>query len=105
MRILAALPPEGIAVLQRVLADDVVLLPAITMERALQLANQNVDMILCGVHFDDSRMFDLLREIKADSKLRQLPFICMRLIGSNLAPALIQSLEISCQALGADKFI
>jgi hypothetical protein len=75
------------------------------MEEALVVATQGVEIIICGIHFDDSRMFELLRAIKADSYLRSIPFICVRLLGSNLAPTLIQSLEISCELLGAASFI
>ena len=81
------------------------MLPVSTIEEAFYVAAQGVDIIVCGIHFDDSRMFELLRAIKADPGLSKTPFVCVRLVGSNLAPAVIQSLEISCALLGAAKFI
>jgi hypothetical protein len=50
-------------------------------------------------------MFEVLRAIKADTGLSSIPFICVRLVGSNLAPTIVQSLEISCALLGAVQFI
>jgi CheY-like chemotaxis protein len=105
VRILAAVPSQALAVLDQAFGKGAVLLPAHTMEEAVTLASTGIDAILCGVHFDESRMFDLLRTIKANSALKDLPFICVRLVGMNLAPAITQSLEISCTALGATKFV
>src|SRR3954471_2074614 len=101
MRILAATPPESQAILARALGNAATLLPAVTIEEAFNVAAQGVDIIVCGIHFDDSRMFELLRAIKADPGLSKTPFVCVRLVGSNLAPAIVQSLEISCAVLGA----
>jgi CheY-like chemotaxis protein len=105
MRILAATPPEAEAILRRGLGHAAILLPALTIEEAFDVAAQGVDIIVCGIHFDDSRMFELLRAVKADPRLSKTPFVCVRLLGSNLAPTLVQSLEISCALLGAAKFI
>jgi len=48
-------------------------------------------MIVCGIHYDNSRLFELLRAANANPKLAAIPFVCVRLLGSNLAPALIQT--------------
>ena len=105
MQILAATPPNGEPILRRALGDAATLLPAHTLEEALDVIAQGVDIIVCGIHFDESRMFELLRAVKADPRVNKTPFVCVRLIGSNLTPTLIQSLDISCALLGAAKFI
>jgi CheY-like chemotaxis protein len=105
MRILAAVPPEAQAILRLALGKAATLLPAHTTEEALGIVAQGVDIIICGIHFDDSRMFELLRAVKADPGLGKIPFVCVRLVGSNLTPTLVQSLEMSCALLGAAVFI
>lgn len=50
-------------------------------------------------------MFELLRALKADPSLKDIPVVCVRLVGSNLAPTLVQSLKIACEAVGAETFI
>ena len=105
MRILAAIPPEAEAILRRAVGDAATLLPAHTIEEAYGVAAQSVDIIVCGINFDESRMFELLRAVKADSRLKKTPFVCVRLIGTNLTPTLTQSLQISCTLLGAAQFI
>jgi D-serine deaminase-like pyridoxal phosphate-dependent protein len=104
-RILVADTPEAVEILPPVIGDGATLIPAFTVEEALAVAAQGVDMIVAGVHFDKSRMFDLLRMLHADRQLRNTPVVCVRLLGSNLAPRLFEKLDIPCKALGAIDFI
>jgi hypothetical protein len=91
MRILAAIPLEAQAILGRALGNAAILLPVLTIEEALDVAAQGVDIIVCGINFDDSQMFELLRAVKADPRLSKTPFVCVRLVGSNLTPTLIRA--------------
>ncbi len=50
-------------------------------------------LILCGVHFDDSRMFDLPRTARSD--FAAIPFVCCR----------IQAIDIAAKSLGAAAFV
>jgi hypothetical protein len=104
-RILVADTPEAVEILRPVIGDGARLIPAFTVEEALAVAAQGVDMIVAGVHFDKSRMFDLLHILHADRQLRNTPVVCVRLLGSNLAPRLFEKLGIPCKALGAIDFI
>jgi hypothetical protein len=61
MRILAAAPAEAQVILRRALGNAPILLPALTVKEAFDVAAQGVDIIVCGIHFDESRMFELLR--------------------------------------------
>src|SRR5437870_13665032 len=36
------------------------------------------NMIMIGVNFDESRMFDLLQHVRADSKYSRVPVVCFR---------------------------
>ncbi|WIG97913.1 hypothetical protein [Myxococcus sp. SDU36] len=104
-RILVADVPSGVQTLRSVLGDTVELLPASVMADALKCLREGVELAVCGVHFDESRMFDFLRTVKADPVTRGIPVLCFRDLDSTLAPMLLQSLEISCRALGAVGFI
>jgi hypothetical protein len=44
-------------------------------------------------------------QVKTDARISKTPFVCTRVLGTNLAPTLVQSLEISCTLLGAAAFI
>jgi CheY-like chemotaxis protein len=50
-----------------------------TLAAALKaLAGEDFDLVLIGLHFDDSRMFDLLREVRAGSRNGAVPIVCFR---------------------------
>ena len=76
-----------------------------TLDEAISLLRKGVDLIVCGIHFDDSRMFDLLRLAKADPSIQAVPFLCFRDMDSELTLPIFDSLQIACQALGAVEFI
>jgi len=76
-----------------------------TLSEAISSLHRDVESIVCEIHFDDSRMFDLLRLAKADPATREIPFVCFRDMDSHLAPPFLESLQIACKALGAVAFI
>lgn len=104
-RILAADVPQGIQTLRNVLTAEAEIVVASTMEEAMSLLKGGADLIVCGIHFDESRMFDLLRVAKADPATRPIPFLCFRDMESELAQPVLESLQIACNALGAVAFV
>ncbi len=62
------------------------------------------DLIIIGVHFDESRMFDLPRLVRADERYQATPVVCVasRPFGSVIS---VESLEIATRALAANAFI
>lgn len=74
-----------------------------TLNSALRITEQDsFDAIICGVAFDESRMFDFLRAITADEKFTNVPFICCRVTDSELINAIFENLQVSCRLLGAE---
>lgn len=74
-----------------------------TLSSALQKINSdNFDAIICGVAFDESRMFDFLRAAVSDAKLAGVPFICCRVHDSEVINSMYESLKLSCQLMGAE---
>jgi DNA-binding NtrC family response regulator len=62
------------------------------------------DLVVIGVYFDDSQMFDLLRYIRADEEHSEVPVVCVR--GQPGFTAVSgRTLEMTCKALAADTFI
>ena len=77
--------------------------------RTLAEAHQSLDagrcdLVVIGVYFDDSQMFDLLRYIRADEEHSEVPVVCVR--GQPGFTAVSgRTLEMTCKALAADAFI
>src|SRR6185503_14010181 len=68
------------------------------------LASDGYDLIIIGVHFDESRMFDLLRQVRADERYEETPVVCVASQPFD-APISVKSLEIATRALAADAFV
>jgi DNA-binding response OmpR family regulator len=76
-----------------------------TLSEARQaLAAKRYDLVVTGVYFDDSQMFDLVRAIRSDDAHGELPIICVR--GRPGFTAITsRTLEVTVKALAADEFI
>jgi DNA-binding NtrC family response regulator len=62
------------------------------------------DLVVIGVYFDDSQMFDLLRAIRGDDEYGEVPIVCVR--GHPGFTAISsRALEMTVKALAADEFI
>lgn len=63
-------------------------------------------LVVCGCHFDEGRMYDLLRFLKAAPGLDAVPFIAVRCVpGELLDDALYESVKIAVRALGGNAFV
>ncbi len=82
-KVLVASTPNGRNIAQRALAGKYDLKFVSTIEEARRvLAGSEVngegslfDLVVCGVHFDDSRMFELLQHIRTVDHYEELPFL------------------------------
>ena len=75
-----------------------------TLEEAQRaLAREKFGMVIVAVHFDESRMFDLLRHLQASGN--SAPVVCVR-SHHFVSPAItIEGLQIAAKALGATLFL
>lgn len=74
-----------------------------TFETAREFAqNQSVDEIICGLHFDDSRMLDFLTWAKKQQRTERVPFICLQYLPSKLIDKTTHSAYLIASLIGAD---
>lgn len=102
--IVLATQGEAVKVLQGSLAG-LSLATATTFEQARRLLDAHTPLVLCDCHFDDGRMYDLLRWMKASPSLATVPFLAVRLRQGELDDAMYESVKIATRALGADGFV
>jgi hypothetical protein len=100
-RILAAFPPRALPIVERVLGAYVRLIPAHTFTSAAEILARDADLtlILCGAHFDESRMFDFLRF--ARDKFPKIPFVCCRALDAEIPRFSVEALGIAANTLSA----
>jgi len=100
-KVLAAVPPASLEVVSRVVAEDVELVftNALPAARELLAATPDIAMVLCGVHFDESRMYDLLEYVHRD--FPHLPFFVVRIVDREGRRLSMATLGAAAQAAGA----
>jgi PleD family two-component response regulator len=78
----------------------------LTLEEAQKLlVSEHFDAIVCNVHFDNNRMFDLLHFAKSHPRTSSLPFLCVLSKPGMLSAAIFESVRMASKALGATDFI
>src|SRR5919108_564856 len=96
---------DGEARLREILAGHELVVVHTLDEAQRAVERTRFDMILIAVHFDDSRMFDLLRYLQASGRHGERPLVCVR-SQQFASPAItIEGLEIATKALGSTLFL
>ena len=87
------------------LGNDAEIVEAETLEQAVaHLTKENEPrLVCCTVYFDESRMFDLLRWIRAERA--HIPVVCARAMPKDITKISMEAVKIAVNALGARSFI
>jgi hypothetical protein len=101
VRLLTATAQPGYPVLRQLFEQEADLVFVFTLEEAMrELAAGGYDLIVCTIHFDESRMFDLERQARALAP--SVPFVCCRLLDSILRESMLESMRFAVSTLGGD---
>ena len=103
--IVVAAQPESVQTIRNLLGTGPKIIEVFKLYEAKKIINESVDLIICGLHFNDSRMFDLLRITKANPLVQAIPFLCFKNSNSELGATAIEAFKIACNALGAAGFV
>jgi DNA-binding NtrC family response regulator len=104
-RILVADTPEADRRISAILDGYELVFVRTLREAQSALEREPVALVLTGVHFDDSRMFDLLRYLQASGERPGCAVICMRSQHFVSSAITIEGLEIATRALGCNLFL
>ena len=69
-------------------------------EAKATLTGRNFDLVVIGVHFDESRMFDLLRYVRWQERHRATPVVCVLTLDFTRQAIATEGVEIAAKALG-----
>jgi len=100
-KVLAACPPFAMPAIERALGPhvDITFVNTLVLARELMRTTENLAMVICGVHFDESRMYDLLDYARRD--FPHVPFLCVRILQSEIPQISLRALAIAAESLGA----
>lgn len=62
-------------------------------------------LVIIGMHFDESRMFELLQYVKALPEYKEVPVICVQCLEVGLADAVLKNIDDAVKALGGTAFV
>jgi hypothetical protein len=88
---------------RRALVESFDLVPVFSMSQArIALREADIDGVLASIHFDDSRMFELLAEVKAMDP--RPAFMCCVLLGTTLGGRSLAGLVHAANEQGCSIF-
>jgi hypothetical protein len=102
IKVLVAIRPEDAGVMHRVFGDEFEIIPCLTLAEARAALSADLAMIACGVHFDDGRMFDLLKLVKADPQLGAIPFWGILRDEGLLSSTITRGIRTAMKSMGAN---
>lgn len=107
LSILVASTPEGQYIAQHALSLTYNLKFASTLREAQFVLNESdhtgFDLIIAGIHFDDSQMFEFLQYVRSVDELREIPFVVIQ--AQNSAIDLMDKIRSSAKNFNASGFL
>ena len=91
--------------LERILDGHLLTIPHSVEEAERELQAREYHMVILGVLFDESRMFELLRLVRTFKPNALTPVVCMLTGESNLSPVAIEGLDHAVKAMLANAFL
>jgi hypothetical protein len=86
------------------LGGELELATAYSVSEALRQVEGGVELVLCNVRFDDSRMFDFLGALNAMPQAGP-PVICCRVARAPMSAGARRGIELALEALGVVAFL
>src|SRR5687767_15441919 len=87
----------------RILQGHELVLVGTCEEARTLLGKETFGLVILSVHFDESQMFTLLADIRAHSKYRKVPVVCvLGSWGRMLSEIAVEGLDHAVKAMGAN---
>lgn len=103
-KLLMAVRPEDVAFSRQVLGDEFDAVFCHTFQEACAEIERGVHLVSCGVHFDNGKIFDLLRFVRENRSTESLPFFILLGAGSRYSPAIVEGIRAAAKLLKVTGF-
>jgi hypothetical protein len=103
--VLVAAIPVAVERLCRLLPDQRTICPANIVEAQVALARERFALAIMGVHFDDSRMFDLISYARASPLNRSVPIVCVLGMRRKLSSLTVRLLQETINGMSGCQFL
>lgn len=96
---------DGVNTVSNILGTDIKIISSNSLKESISFLEKNIIIIICGVHFDECRMFEFLKKTKSTLATQNIPFLCFRDYDRYSNLATFTTLHFACEALGASGFV
>jgi hypothetical protein len=103
-KILIAIRPEDVAMSKLILGDEFDAVICHTFDEACAKLDDSISLVTCGVHFDNGKVFDLLRLVRESTRTENLPFFILLGAGSRYSPAIIHGIRSAAKLMKVTAF-
>lgn len=103
-KLLIAVRPEDVALSRQILGDEFNAVFCHSYEEACAQLDDSIKLVTCGVHFDNGKVYDLLRFVRERTATANLPFFVMLGAGSRYSPAIVQGIRVAAKLLKVTAF-
>jgi CheY-like chemotaxis protein len=105
-RALVASQPAAWARLQALLAPLLDTVHVQTSQDAFKtLQRERIDLIICTIAFEDSRMIEFLQGVRRTASAGSIPFVCCRALASVLSDNMVEHMRAACLQAGAEALV
>ena len=99
-KVLVADVPEEDEKIRECLPDHELVFVRTLSDAIRALRANGYRLVVIGMHFDESRMFELLQYTKALPAYKDVPVICVQCLEMGLAEAVLKNMDDAVKALG-----
>ena len=75
------------------------------VEAVRELRRDGYQVVVIGLHFDESRMLELLQYVRSLSKYDDTPVLCVQGLEQALSEAIRKNIDVAVKALGGKAFL
>jgi hypothetical protein len=104
-RVLVADTPSAKEVIFHALKDQFDLVFSYSLREARWQLQNGCDVVLCGLQFDESRICELLLNVKENQATYHIPFICLNTKEDDVLHSVTRLAAQAMVSMGADMFI
>jgi DNA-binding NtrC family response regulator len=77
-----------------------------TLSEALRMLRRDgFSMVVIGLHFDESRMFELLSHVRSLPQYKDVPVVCVQGLDIILPEGAMRTVDMAVKALGGTAFV